>query len=173
MGEACLLILGLAQCRLGHHRVRTRAAILFSPRLGPGNPSSAVLLSKVWGQIYAFLPDRPWVREAYRGEPPWRVHAHWLEIGWALRRERWGQGYASEIGAADLAYAFDVLRGRCRRVVHGASQPAVAGSDGTHRHALRRRDTTAAERSRARTRTTTPFAVCLMLAGERSPLTFG
>jgi RimJ/RimL family protein N-acetyltransferase len=37
------------------------------------------------------------------------AHANWLEIGWALRREFWGRGYASEIGRAALAYAFDVL----------------------------------------------------------------
>ena len=49
------------------------------------------------------------MREAHENERPFRVHAHWLEIGWALRRERWGQGYASEIGAAGLAYAFGVL----------------------------------------------------------------
>ena len=62
-----------------------------------------------WGQLYAFLPDEPWVREAHESESPFKAHAHWLEIGWALRRERWGQGFASEIGAAGLAYAFDVL----------------------------------------------------------------
>jgi RimJ/RimL family protein N-acetyltransferase len=28
---------------------------------------------------------------------------------WALRREFWGRGYASEIGRAGLAFAFDVL----------------------------------------------------------------
>jgi RimJ/RimL family protein N-acetyltransferase len=62
-----------------------------------------------WGQLYAFLPDEPWVREAHDSERPFKAHAHWLEIGWALRREHWGRGYASEIGTAGLAYAFDVL----------------------------------------------------------------
>ena len=62
-----------------------------------------------WGQLYPFLPNRPWVREAYASQRPFRAHAHWLEIGWALRREYWGQGYASEIGAAGLSYAFDTL----------------------------------------------------------------
>jgi [ribosomal protein S5]-alanine N-acetyltransferase len=32
-----------------------------------------------------------------------------LEIGWALRREFWGRGYATEIGRAGLAFAFDEL----------------------------------------------------------------
>jgi RimJ/RimL family protein N-acetyltransferase len=40
-----------------------------------------------WGQLYAFLPDEPWVREAHESERPFRAHAHWLEIGWALRRD--------------------------------------------------------------------------------------
>ena len=37
------------------------------------------------------------------------AHANWVEIGWALRREFWGRGYASEIGRAGLEFAFDVL----------------------------------------------------------------
>jgi RimJ/RimL family protein N-acetyltransferase len=61
-----------------------------------------------WGQIYAFLPSEPWVREPHDAPPP-RVHAHWLEIGWALRPQFWGHGYASEIGRAGLDFAFDVL----------------------------------------------------------------
>jgi len=32
-----------------------------------------------------------------------------LEIGWALRRPYWGYGYATEIGRAGLALAFDEL----------------------------------------------------------------
>jgi RimJ/RimL family protein N-acetyltransferase len=28
-----------------------------------------------------------------------------LEVGWALRGDRWGRGYATEIGRAGLAYA--------------------------------------------------------------------
>ncbi len=65
-----------------------------------------------WGQLYAFLPHEPWVREAHESERPYRAHACWLEIGWALRHEYWGRGYASEIGSAGLAYAFDVLGAR-------------------------------------------------------------
>jgi len=32
-----------------------------------------------------------------------------LELGWALHRGFWGQGYATEIGRAGLAFAFDEL----------------------------------------------------------------
>jgi len=62
-----------------------------------------------WGQIYGFLPAEPWVRAAHEIRDPFVAHANWLEIGWALRPEFWGRGYASEIGRAGLAYAFDVL----------------------------------------------------------------
>ncbi len=59
-----------------------------------------------WGQIYAFLPAEPWVRVAHEIRRPFIAHANWLEIGWALRREFWGRGYASEIGRAGLAFAW-------------------------------------------------------------------
>ena len=62
-----------------------------------------------WGQIYAFLPAESWVRVAHAIRSPFVAHANWLEIGWALRSEFWGCGYASEIGRAGLAFAFDVL----------------------------------------------------------------
>ena len=62
-----------------------------------------------WGQIYAFLPAEPWVRAAHESRRPFLAHANWLEIGWAVRREFWGRGYASEIGRAGLAFAFGVL----------------------------------------------------------------
>lgn len=62
-----------------------------------------------WGQLYAFLPAEPWVRAACEIHRPFVAHANWLEIGWALRHEFWGRGYASEIGRAGLAFAFDVL----------------------------------------------------------------
>ena len=65
-----------------------------------------------WGQLYALLPDEPWTREAHESERPFRAHAHWLEIGWALRREHWGRGFASEIGRAGLTYALGVLGAR-------------------------------------------------------------
>lgn len=62
-----------------------------------------------WGQIYGFLPAEPWVRVAHEIRRPFVAHANWLEIGWAVRREFWGRGYASEIGRAGLAFAFNVL----------------------------------------------------------------
>jgi RimJ/RimL family protein N-acetyltransferase len=62
-----------------------------------------------WGQLYAYLPDEPWVRVAHPSPRPFVAHANWLEIGWALRHEFWGRGYATEIGRAGLAFAFDVL----------------------------------------------------------------
>jgi RimJ/RimL family protein N-acetyltransferase len=33
-----------------------------------------------------------------------------LEVGWTVRPDRWGRGYATEIGRAGLAFAFDELR---------------------------------------------------------------
>ena len=65
-----------------------------------------------WGQLYGLLPDEAWVHEAHESELPFVAHARWLEIGWALRRDFWGQGYASEIGAAGLRYAIDALDAR-------------------------------------------------------------
>lgn len=65
-----------------------------------------------WGQIHAFLPKEPWARVPYGIGRPFRAHAHWLEIGWALRGRFWGRGYAAEIGRAGLAFAFDVLGAR-------------------------------------------------------------
>lgn len=49
------------------------------------------------------------MRAAHRIRRPFVAHANWLEIGWALRGEFRGRGYASEIGRAGLAFAFDVL----------------------------------------------------------------
>jgi RimJ/RimL family protein N-acetyltransferase len=46
-----------------------------------------------------------------RGGPSWSVveDAECVEIGWALRQEVWGRGYATEIGRAGLDHAFSVL----------------------------------------------------------------
>jgi RimJ/RimL family protein N-acetyltransferase len=62
-----------------------------------------------WGQIYEFLPAEPWVRAEHPAHRPFTAHANWVEIGWALRREFWGRGYAAEIGRAGLAFAFETL----------------------------------------------------------------
>jgi len=62
-----------------------------------------------WGRICRFLPGEPWAGEVLKARRGLDVHAHWLELGWALRRKFWGQGYASEIGRAGLDFAFDDL----------------------------------------------------------------
>lgn len=62
-----------------------------------------------WAQLYAYLPDEPWVREAHPSPRPFIAHANWLEIGWALRGGFRGRGFATEIGRAGLAFAFDEL----------------------------------------------------------------
>ena len=45
-----------------------------------------------------------------RGGPSWAVvgGAECVEIGWALRQEAWGRGYATEIGRAGLDHAFSI-----------------------------------------------------------------
>lgn len=120
-----------------------------------------------WGQLYAFLPAEPWVRVPYETHRPFLAHANWVEIGWALRREFWGRGYASEIGRAGLEYAFDVLgvdavvsctvrhNARSRAVMERIgmryageirSRGMVAGIDGTQDDA--------------------PYAVCVLLRSD-------
>jgi RimJ/RimL family protein N-acetyltransferase len=47
-----------------------------------------------WGQLYALLPPEPWVRVAHEVHRPFRAHADWLEIGWALRPEFWRRGHS-------------------------------------------------------------------------------
>lgn len=49
------------------------------------------------------------MRVAHGVRRPFIAHANWLEIGWALRRQFWGRGYATEIGHAGVAFAFNVL----------------------------------------------------------------
>jgi hypothetical protein len=61
-----------------------------------------------WGQIYSFRQSRGCASRMRFAAHSLRTR-NWLEIGWALRREFWGRGYASEIGRAGLAFAFDVL----------------------------------------------------------------
>jgi RimJ/RimL family protein N-acetyltransferase len=55
-----------------------------------------------WGQLYAFLPDQPWVREAHESErPSGRTRAGSCTVRHNLRAqavmERIGMRYASEI----------------------------------------------------------------------------
>jgi RimJ/RimL family protein N-acetyltransferase len=70
---------------------------------------SRVPVDADWGRLYQFLPDEAWVREPHPERTPVVVHANWVEIGWALRRRYWGQGYATEIGNAGLDFAFTTL----------------------------------------------------------------
>ncbi|MDY7103111.1 MAG: GNAT family N-acetyltransferase [Actinomycetota bacterium] len=70
---------------------------------------SRVPVDADWGRVHAFLPDAPWVREPHAVDGPVPVHAHWVEIGWALRRPYWGSGYATEIGRVGLRHAFTEL----------------------------------------------------------------
>jgi RimJ/RimL family protein N-acetyltransferase len=119
-----------------------------------------------WGQIYAFLPAEPWVRAEHEIRRPFTAHANWLEIGWALRREFWGCGYATEIGRAGLAFAFDVLGARAVvscTIRHNVRSRAVMERLGM-RYAgeIRSRgmvDGVEGERDDA------PFAVCVLLHG--------
>ena len=121
-----------------------------------------------WGQIYAFLPEEPWVRVAHESRRPFLAHANWLEIGWALRREFWGRGYASEIGRAGLEFAFDVLGAQAVvscTVRHNARSRAVMKRIGMRYPGE--------IRSRGRVegvegeQDDAPFAVCVLLRSDR------
>jgi RimJ/RimL family protein N-acetyltransferase len=121
-----------------------------------------------WGQIYSLLPAEPWVRVAHDVRRPFMAHANWLEIGWALRREFWGRGYASEIGRAALAYAFDVLEVQAVvscTVRHNARSRAVMERIGMRYagqiHSRGMVDGVEGEQDDA------PFAVCVLLRGDR------
>lgn len=121
-----------------------------------------------WGQLYAFLPAEPWVRVAYAVQRPLRAHANWLEIGWALRRQFWGHGYASEIGRAGLAFAFDVLLVQAVvscTVRHNARSRAVMERIGM-RYAgeIRSRGIVAGLEGE---QDDAPFAVCVLLRKDR------
>src|SRR4051794_23761939 len=88
-----------------------------------------------WVRLYAFLPDAPWVRAAHETHRPFVAHANWLELGWALRHEFWGRGYAAEIGRAGLAFAFDVLgvqAGVSCTIRHNVRSRAVMQRIGMH-----------------------------------------
>ena len=47
-----------------------------------------------------------------------------LEVGWRVERARWGEGFASEGGAASLAYAFEALG--AQRVISVIEPPNAA-----------------------------------------------
>jgi RimJ/RimL family protein N-acetyltransferase len=121
-----------------------------------------------WGQIHRFLPAEPWVRAAHATPHPFVAHAHWLEIGWALRREFWGRGYAAEIGRAGLAYAFDVLGARAVvscTVRHNVRSRAVMERIGM-RYAGEIRSRGMVEGAEGE-RDDAPHAVCVLLRADR------
>lgn len=114
-----------------------------------------------WGRLYRFLPDEPWVREAHDSERPFKAHAHWLEIGWALRGAYWGQGYASEIGTAGLNYAFETLGARA--VVSCTDRDNVRSRAVMERIGMRY----AGEIGPIAGEDEAPLAVCVTLRSER------
>lgn len=65
-----------------------------------------------------------------------------MEIGWAIREDHWGNGYATEIGHAGLVFAFDTLevdRVVAFTEVHNLRSRAVMDRLGmTYAHDLRR-----------------------------------
>jgi RimJ/RimL family protein N-acetyltransferase len=64
--------------------------------VGRGGLSRLPATAPVTGQIAALLAGEAWLADR-------------LELGWTVRSELWGQGYATEIGRAGLALAFDDL----------------------------------------------------------------
>jgi RimJ/RimL family protein N-acetyltransferase len=120
-----------------------------------------------WGQIYALLPAERWVRVAHEIGRPFVAHANWLEIGWALRHEFWGRGYAAEIGRAGLAFAFDVLEAHavvsCTERHNVRSRAVMERIGMRYAGEVRRRgmvDGVEAEQDDA------PFAVCVLLRSD-------
>jgi RimJ/RimL family protein N-acetyltransferase len=120
-----------------------------------------------WGQIYAFLPAEPWASVAHESHRPFLAHANWLEIGWALRREFWGRGYAAEIGRAGLAFAFDVVGVQAVvscTVRHNVRSRAVMERLGM-RYAGEIRSRGIVEGADGE-QDDAPFAVCVLLRGD-------
>ncbi len=61
------------------------------------------------GAIRSFLPQAAWADEWFGNNGADPLARRWAEIGWALRGEYWGRGYASEVGRAGLQFAFREL----------------------------------------------------------------
>ncbi len=77
---------GLAAGRPGLYAVHTRAT-------EPGG-------SRCLGFVGLAVP---------RFEPPFTTTGSWTEIGWRLRRDAWGHGYATEAARETLRHGFEVL----------------------------------------------------------------
>ncbi len=117
-----------------------------------------------WGQLYAFLPHEAWVRERHASTRPFTAHAKWFEIGWALRTQYWGKGYASEIGRAGLQYAFEVLDASavvsCTARHNERSRAVMERIGMTYVGEIRSRGV--AEREETE-RSDAPFSVCVLI----------
>jgi RimJ/RimL family protein N-acetyltransferase len=49
-----------------------------------------------------------------------------IEVAWTIRRDRWGEGLATEGGAAALEFAFDVVgRDRVISIIHPDNGPSI------------------------------------------------
>jgi RimJ/RimL family protein N-acetyltransferase len=64
--------------------------------VGRGGLSRMVADDEVTRRVAAALPGSGWARDR-------------LELGWTVRADLWGRGYATEIGRAGLAFAFEDL----------------------------------------------------------------
>ena len=64
--------------------------------VGRGGVSRLAPTDAVTGQVAALLAGQAWLADR-------------LELGWTVRSELWGQGYATEIGRAGLDLAFGEL----------------------------------------------------------------
>jgi RimJ/RimL family protein N-acetyltransferase len=121
-----------------------------------------------WAQLYALLPDEPWVPIGLETAHRPAVHANWLELGWALRPEFWGLGYAAEIGRAGLDFAFDVLGMQAVvscTVRHNLRSSAVMRRIGMTRVGeIRSRGSVEGEQE---VRDDAPFVVCVQLRRGR------
>lgn len=70
---------------------------------------SAMPLHAYGGAIRSLLPQHAWADEPINSSAADPLARSWAEIGWALRGEHWGRGYASEAGRCGLQFAFDEL----------------------------------------------------------------
>ena len=57
-----------------------------------------------------------------------------VEVGWRLREDAWGQGYAKEAAIASLDFAFDTLGADRVVAITFDGQRAELGADGAARH---------------------------------------
>ena len=56
------------------------------------------------------------------------------EVGWRLREDAWGQGYAKEAAIASLDFAFDALGAERVVAITFPGNEAELGADGAARH---------------------------------------